>query len=74
MPKNTGVGLILAACATACGIALIWYMWWLVVVSFVALLVIAIGHTFNYSRGSSIPGEQVRETETARTQLLAGEA
>jgi cytochrome o ubiquinol oxidase subunit 1 len=74
MPKNTGVGLILAGCATACGIALIWYMWWLVVLSFVALLVIAIGHTFNYSRGSSIPGEAVRETEMARTQLLAGEA
>jgi cytochrome o ubiquinol oxidase subunit 1 len=74
MPKNTGVGVILAGCATVCGIALIWYMWWLVVLSFVALLVIAIGHTFNYNRGTAIPGEQVLETENARTRLLAGEA
>jgi len=73
MPKNTGVGVILAGCATVCGIALIWYMWWLVVLSFVALLAVAIGHTFNYHRDFSLSREEIGASEAARTRLLAGE-
>jgi cytochrome o ubiquinol oxidase subunit I len=74
MPKNTGAGIMLAGCATATAVGLIWYMWWLVVLGFAALLVIAIGHTFNYARDFFIPREEVAETEEARTRLLAREA
>ena len=72
MPKNTGTGIILAACATAFGVGMIWWMWWLVVLSFVALLAIAIGHTFNYVRDFHIAREEVVAAENARTRLLAG--
>ena len=51
--------------------ALIWYMWWLVVLSFVAMIAVAIGHTFNYNRDFYIPAEEVTETERKRTALLA---
>ncbi len=51
MPKNTGAGVILSALSVVCGFAMIWYIWWLAAVSFVALVVVAIGHTFNYHRG-----------------------
>ncbi len=74
MPKNTGTGIILAACATAFGVGMIWWMWWLVVLSFVALLAIAIGHTFNYVRDFHIARDEVVALENARTRLLAGEA
>jgi cytochrome o ubiquinol oxidase subunit 1 len=74
MPRNTGTGIILAACATAGAIGLIWYMWWLVVLGFAALFVIAIGHTFNYARGFFITRDEVVETEAVRTRLMAGEA
>ena len=50
---------------------MIWYMWWLAAVSFVAILVVAIGHTFNYKRDFYIPAEDVTRSEDARTQMLA---
>jgi cytochrome o ubiquinol oxidase subunit 1 len=51
--------------------ALIWYIWWLAGVSFVALLAYAIYHTFNYDREFRIPADQVMRTENERTRLLA---
>jgi cytochrome o ubiquinol oxidase subunit 1 len=74
MPKNTGTGVILAAISTALAFGLIWYMWWLVALSFVALIAVAIGHTFNYKRDFYIPADTVTATEDARTRLLAEQA
>ncbi|WP_374625885.1 cytochrome o ubiquinol oxidase subunit I [Pandoraea sp.] len=71
MPKNTGAGIILAGLATVCGFGLIWHMWLVVIVAFIALLAVAIGHTFNYHREYYIPADQVEQTEAARTRLLA---
>jgi len=71
MPRNTGTGVILAAISLVMGFALIWYIWWLAGLSFVALVVTAIAHTFNYKRDFHIPVETVAATEAARTQLLA---
>ncbi len=71
MPKNTGAGFILAALSTMCGFFLIWHMWLPLIVAFVALLAVAIGHTFNYRRDFNIPAEQVDRTEAERTRLLA---
>jgi cytochrome o ubiquinol oxidase subunit 1 len=70
MPKNTGAGLIIAGCATVFGVAMIWYVWWLAVISFIALLVVSIGHTFNYDRDFYIPAADVVRTENERTKLL----
>ncbi|MBU6493327.1 MAG: cytochrome o ubiquinol oxidase subunit I [Burkholderiales bacterium] len=71
MPKNTGAGVILAGLSTACGFFLIWHMWLPLIAAFVALLAVAIGHTFNYRRDFNIPAEQVDRTEAERTRLLA---
>ncbi|MBB3387689.1 cytochrome o ubiquinol oxidase subunit 1 [Rhizobium sp. BK275] len=71
MPKNTGAGAILSAISVALAFGLIWYMWWLVVVSAVAMFIVAIGHTFNYKRDFYIPADEVTETEGKRTRLLA---
>ena len=73
MPKNTGAGVILAGLSTVLGIAMIWYVWWLAAVSLLGLLVVAIGHTFNYKRDYYISAEDVVRTESARTKLLAGQ-
>ena len=71
MPRNTGAGVILSGLAMVLGFAMIWYMWWLAALSFIALLVYAIAHTFNYDRDYFIPAEEVAETEGERTRLLA---
>lgn len=73
MPRNTGAGVILAGLSVVLAVALIWYIWWLAIVSFVALLFAAIGHTFNYKRDFYIPAEAVTATEDARSKLLAGQ-
>jgi cytochrome o ubiquinol oxidase subunit 1 len=72
MPKNTGAGVILSAFAMIFGFAMIWHIWWLAGLGFAALLVTAIGHTFNYARDFHIPVAEVVEVEDARTRQLAG--
>ena len=71
MPSNTGAGIILAGLSIAFGVAMIWYMWWLAGLSFVGILAVAIGHTFNYKRDFYIPVEEVERTEAERTRALA---
>ncbi|PZU09762.1 cytochrome o ubiquinol oxidase subunit I [Sphingomonas sp.] len=73
MPRNTGAGIILAGLAMVFGVAMIWYVWWLAALSFVALIGTAIFHTFNYDREYHIPAEEVATTEAARTRLLAAQ-
>ena len=70
MPKNTGAGVIIAGLSVACGFALIWYIWWLAVVSFVGILAVAIGHTFNTKRDFYIPVQTVVDTEARRSKLI----
>ena len=72
MPRNTGTGVILSALCIVISFGLIWYMWWLAALGFVALLAVAIGHTFNYNRDFYIPVDEVNRTEGVRTDLLAG--
>ena len=74
MPKNTGTGVILAALSVAFAFGMIWYMWWLAALSFVAMLAVTIGHTFNYKRDYYIPAETVEKTEEARSRQLAEQA
>ncbi|MEO9781645.1 MAG: cytochrome o ubiquinol oxidase subunit I [Sedimentitalea sp.] len=71
MPRNTGAGLILAVLSTVLGFALVWHIWWLVIVSFVTLIATAILHTFNYDRDFDIPSSDVEEIEGARTLSLS---
>jgi cytochrome o ubiquinol oxidase subunit I len=71
MPKNTGMGAILAFFALICGFALIWYIWWLAALSFVIMIGLGIWHTFNYDRDFHIPAEEVTSVENQRTELLA---
>ncbi|MDW5445039.1 cytochrome o ubiquinol oxidase subunit I [Polaromonas sp. SM01] len=74
MPKNTAAGVIIAAICTVCGFALIWQMWLLAVLSFVAIVGAAIYHSFNYKRDYYIPADEVTRIENDRTRLLASHA
>jgi cytochrome o ubiquinol oxidase subunit I len=72
MPKNTAAGFVLAALSAVCGFALIWHMWLIAIVAFVALLASAIVHTFNYKRDFHIPADEVFRVEALRSRLLEG--
>lgn len=71
MPKNTGTGVILAGISVAFAFAMVWHIWWLAALSFVAMLVVAIGHTFNYKRDYHIPADVVTKVEDERSRVLA---
>jgi cytochrome o ubiquinol oxidase subunit 1 len=71
MPRNTGAGVILAGLSMVVGLSMIWYIWWLAILAFVALLAVAIGHTFNYDRDFYIPVEEVTDSEERRTAALS---
>ncbi|PWC36114.1 cytochrome o ubiquinol oxidase subunit I [Azospirillum sp. TSO35-2] len=73
MPSNTGTGVILAGISVAFGFAMIWHIWWLAALSFLGLLAVAIGHTFNYNRDFHIPVDDVIRTESERTRQLSGQ-
>ena len=72
MPSNTGAGIILGALSVAFGVGMIWYVWWLAALTFVGILAVGIGHTFNYKRDFHIPAAHVTEVEEARSTQLAG--
>ena len=74
MPSNTGTGIILGGLSVGLGVGMIWYVWWLAILSFVAIVGVSIVHTFNYKRDYYIPEEEVVATENARTTMLAGAA
>ncbi|WP_375270810.1 cytochrome o ubiquinol oxidase subunit I [Sphingomonas sp.] len=74
MPKNTGTGVILGGLSVAFGLSMIWYMWWLSALSFVAILAVSIFHTFNYDRDFHIHADEVQRTEDERTRILANAA
>ncbi|WP_290524294.1 cytochrome o ubiquinol oxidase subunit I [Alcanivorax sp.] len=71
MPKGTWAGIVLSGISVVVGFALIWHMWLLAGVSFVALIGTAIYHTFNYDRDYYIPAEEVARIEAERTRVLA---
>ncbi len=71
MPSNTSTGIFLSVLLLAFSFAVIWFMWWLAALSFALMLVIGIGHTFNYNRSFHIPADVVARTEGERTRLLA---
>jgi len=70
MPKNTASGAILAGLNFTFGLAMVWYVWWLAALSFVAIIVVAILHTFNYNRDFYIPADTVSRTEGQRSREL----
>jgi cytochrome o ubiquinol oxidase subunit 1 len=71
MPKNTATGVVMGVTVTAFGFAMIWYMWWLAALAFIATIGYAIFHTFNYDRDYYISAEEVARIEGARTPSLA---
>ncbi len=71
MPANTGAGFILAVLGTAFGFAMVWYMWWLAIASFIGIVGFTIYHTFNYKRDFHLTLDEVVRTEEERTRLLA---
>jgi len=70
MPKNTWAGPVIPGITFVMAFGIIWHMWLLVGLSFVAMLAVSIYHTFDYKRDFYIPADEVTRTEEERTRML----
>lgn len=65
LPRNTGYGVYIAAMAFIVGFAIIWHIWWLMVVALVTLVGIVIASTLRDDEEAeyTISAKEVEETE-----------
>jgi cytochrome o ubiquinol oxidase subunit 1 len=63
MPRSTSAGVIISALAFLFGFAMVWFIWWLAIASFLGVIVAAIAHTFNYNREYHIHADEVDRFE-----------
>ena len=61
MPANTAMGAIFCVGCTLLGLGLVFYMWWLAILSAVLMAVIFIGSTFRMPKVKIIPAAEVAE-------------
>jgi cytochrome o ubiquinol oxidase subunit 1 len=65
VPKNTAAGFVVGVLAFLCAFALVWYIWWLAALSFVGLVAVIIGHSFDFHREARVPADEVRRIDGA---------
>ena len=63
LPKNSGMGLYLAVAAGLFGFGAIWHMWWLMIVAFVAIIVLAIVRTLDDDSEYTVPADELFYSE-----------
>lgn len=61
LPKNSGMGIIIAGFAFIGGFALIWHMWWLAVIGLIGIIVCVILRTSNDDTEYVISAEQMKQ-------------
>ncbi|MCJ2080316.1 cbb3-type cytochrome c oxidase subunit I [Methylobacterium sp. J-090] len=59
MPKNSWVGPIVGLTATACAFGLVWHIWWMTILGFVALWAAVIARSFVRDTHRTIPAAEV---------------
>jgi cytochrome o ubiquinol oxidase subunit I len=68
-PRNTPTGFLVAFFAVLAGFSLIWHIWWLAVVTLLAILATAMVFGWSENREREIPASEVARMERARLEL-----
>jgi len=63
MPKNTGLGMVIAGFAFLVGFGLIWHIWWLAVIGFVGIVVTLVVRSLDEDTEHVIPISEIIELE-----------
>ncbi|ANF59396.1 cytochrome o ubiquinol oxidase subunit I [Halotalea alkalilenta] len=74
MPRYTGAGVIIALFSLVMGFALVWHIWWMVIVGFLGMVITFIARTFNYDIDYYVPAEEVEQTENQHFKNLEKQA
>ena len=66
MPHNSPTGFITAFFATIMGFSLIWQIWWLAVLNFLAAAIVVLIAGWSIEREYEVPAAEVTQMERAR--------
>ena len=69
MPRNSPVGFIIAFFATITGFALIWHIWWMVIIGLLASVVTLMVFGWSDPREREISAAEIAEIERARLSV-----
>ena len=70
MPTDRAAGFVIALFITSMGFALIWHIWWLVVVTFLGAVISFIVSSFTKKVDYYVPAAEVERIENERYALL----
>lgn len=65
MPKNTYDGFFIGIFSLIFGFSMIWYIWWLAILSFIGIIGIWIIHSFNTHTEYYVSSDKIKEIEHA---------
>jgi cytochrome o ubiquinol oxidase subunit 1 len=66
MPRNSPAGFVTAFFAVIMGFSLIWHIWWLAILGFIAAAIVVLIAGWNVEREHEISAAEVAQTERAR--------
>lgn len=66
LPKNSPMGMYIGAAAFIFGFALIWHMWWMAALGFLAIITLMIIRSFDEDTEERIPAAEVEKFEMQR--------
>jgi cytochrome o ubiquinol oxidase subunit 1 len=66
VPRNSPAGFVTAFFATILGFSLIWHIWWLVILNFVAAIIVVLIAGWSIEREEEISAAEVAQMERAR--------
>jgi cytochrome o ubiquinol oxidase subunit I len=69
VPRNTPTGFVIAFFAVFMGFSLIWYIWWLAILCFLAILVTVMRFGWSEDREREIPADEMARMERVRLNL-----
>jgi cytochrome o ubiquinol oxidase subunit 1 len=69
MPRNSPAGFVTAFFATITGFALIWHIWWMVIVGLLAAAVTVLAFGWSDEREREVSAAEIAQLERARMGL-----
>ena len=66
MPRNSPAGFVTAFFATVLGFSLIWHIWWLAILNFLAAVIVVLIAGWSIEREDEISAAEVAQMERAR--------
>jgi cytochrome o ubiquinol oxidase subunit 1 len=69
MPRNSPTGFVIAFFAVVSGFALIWHIWWIVILGLLAAAVTVLVFGWSENREREIPANEIARMERARLRL-----